>query len=50
VQRILDLGNEALANLGVQELIDDVNVFFTDAFYIQFFAAAFPNIDFGSLE
>ena len=34
VQRILDLGNEALGNLGVEERIEDVAVFFTDAFYI----------------
>ena len=50
MQRILDLGNEALTNLGVEERIEDVAVFFTDAFYIQFFEAAFPNFDFGSLE
>lgn len=39
-----------LANLGVEEPIDDVAVFFSDQFYIQFFEGAFPDIDFSSLE
>jgi hypothetical protein len=46
----LDLGNQVLANLGVEEPIDDVAVFFSDQFYIQFFEGAFPDIDFSSLE
>jgi len=31
-------------------LVEDVDFFFTDSFYIQFFTAAFPNIDLSSLE
>ena len=50
IQTILDLGNQVLANLGVEEPIDDVAVFFSDQFYIQFFEGAFPDIDFSSLE
>jgi hypothetical protein len=34
IQTILDLGNSVLANLGVEELIEDVAVFFSDQFYI----------------
>jgi hypothetical protein len=43
---IIQLGNEILRNLGVEEPIEDVAVFFSDEFYIQFFQAAFPEIDF----
>ncbi|CDW83414.1 UNKNOWN [Stylonychia lemnae] len=50
VQAILELGNEILRNLGVEERIDDLGVFFGDAFYIQFFQAAFPDIDFSNLQ
>jgi len=50
IQTILELGNQVLANLGVEEPIDDVAVFFSDQFYIQFFEGAFPDIDFSSLE
>lgn len=39
-----------LGNLGVEEPIDDVQVFFTDQFYISFFEGAFPDIDFSQLE
>lgn len=46
VQVILQLGNDILKNLRVEEPIDDVGVFFGDEFYIQFFQAAFPEIDF----
>ena len=49
-QRILELGNEALQNIGYESQIADVSFFFTDSFYIQFFAAAFPNIDLSNLE
>ena len=34
IQTILDLGNQVLANLGVEEPIEDVAVFFSDQFYI----------------
>lgn len=50
VEAILELGNGILQNLGLKERIDDVGVFFSDAFYIQFFEAAFPEIDFSTLE
>jgi hypothetical protein len=50
VQVIIQLGNEILRNLGVEEPIDDVAVFFSDEFYIQFFQAAFPEIDFSQLS
>ena len=46
----MELGNEVLQNLGVEDQIDDVAVFFSDQFYIQFFESAFPDIDFSSLE
>ena len=46
---IVQLGNDILKNLGVEEPIDDVAVFFSDEFYIQFFQAAFPEIDFSQL-
>ena len=36
--------------MGVEEAIDDVSVFFTDTFYIQFFQSAFPDFDFSALE
>ena len=49
VQVIIQLGNDILNNLGVEEPIDDVGVFFSDEFYIQFFQAAFPEIDFSQL-
>ena len=49
VQVIVQLGNEILKNLGVEEPIEDVGVFFSDEFYIQFFQAAFPEIDFSQL-
>jgi len=49
VQVIIQLGNDILRNLGVEEPIDDVAVFFSDEFYIQFFQAAFPEIDFSQL-
>jgi len=49
VQVIIQLGNEILRNLGVEEPIEDVAVFFSDEFYIQFFQAAFPEIDFSQL-
>ena len=39
-----------MGNLGVEEPIDDVQVFFTDQFFISFFEGAFPDIDFSSLE
>ena len=50
IQTILELGNQVLANLGVEEPINDVAVFFSDQFYIRFFEQAFPDIDFSSLE
>lgn len=50
IQTILELGNQVLGNLGVEEPIEDVGVFFSDQFYIQFFENAFPDIDFSSLE
>ena len=34
IQTILDLGNQVLANLGVEDPIEDVAVFFSDQFYI----------------
>jgi len=46
---IIQLGNDILRNLGVQEPIEDLAVFFSDEFYIQFFQAAFPDIDFSQL-
>jgi hypothetical protein len=46
---IIQLGNDILRNLGVEEPIEDVAVFFSDEFYIQFFQAAFPEIDFSQL-
>lgn len=49
VQVIIQLGNDILKNLGVEEPINDVAVFFSDEFYIQFFQAAFPEIDFSQL-
>ena len=49
VQVIIQLGNDILRNLGVEEPIEDVAVFFSDEFYIQFFQAAFPEIDFSQL-
>ena len=49
VQVIIQLGNDILKSLGVEEPIDDVAVFFSDEFYIQFFQAAFPEIDFSQL-
>jgi len=49
-ERILKLGNEALQNIGFENRVVDVDFFFTDSFYIQFFAAAFPNIDLSNLE
>ena len=50
IQTILELGNQVLANMGHEEPINDVSIFFTDQFYIQFFKGAFPDIDFNSLE
>lgn len=50
IQTILELGNQVLANLGVEEQINDVSVFFSDQFYIRFFEQAFPDIDFSSLD
>jgi hypothetical protein len=50
VATIIELGNQILGNMGVEEPIDDVSVFFTDTFYIQFFQSAFPDFDFSSLE
>lgn len=49
VQVIVQLGNDILKNLGVEEPINEVAVFFSDEFYIQFFQAAFPEIDFSQL-
>lgn len=49
-ERILKLGNEALQNIGFENRVVDVDFFFTDSFYIQFFASAFPNIDLSNLE
>ncbi len=49
MQVIIQLGNDILRNLGVSEPIEDVAVFFSDEFYIQFFQAAFPEIDFSQL-
>lgn len=46
---IVQLGNDILKNLGVEEPINEVAVFFSDEFYIQFFQAAFPEIDFSQL-
>ena len=50
IQTLLDLGNQCFQNLGIKERIDDYEVFFQDAFYIQFFEHAFPHIDFSLLE
>lgn len=49
MQVIIQLGNDILKSLGVEEPINDVAVFFSDEFYIQFFQAAFPEIDFSQL-
>lgn len=49
MQVIVQLGNDILKNLGVEEPINEVAVFFSDEFYIQFFQAAFPEIDFSQL-
>jgi hypothetical protein len=37
-------------NLGINEPIDDVQVFTCDQFYIQFFENAFPDFNFSNLE
>lgn len=49
VAKILELGNECLANLGISEPIEDVQVFTCDQFYIQFFESAFPDFNFSNL-
>lgn len=49
ISKILLLGNECLANLGLAERIDDVQVFTCDQFYIQFFEHAFPDFNFADL-
>jgi hypothetical protein len=36
--------------LGVEEPIEDVAVFFSDQFYIQFFEIVFQDEDFSSLQ
>ncbi|CDW83002.1 UNKNOWN [Stylonychia lemnae] len=41
---ILQLGNDILGALGAEEIVRDVEVFFSDAFYIQYFQAVFPSI------
>jgi hypothetical protein len=46
----LELGNQVLSNLGVEEPIEDVGVFFADQFYIQFFENVFRDTDFSQLE
>lgn len=46
----MDLGNQVLSNLGVEEPIEDVGVFFADQFYIQFFENVFRDTDFSQLE
>ena len=40
---MMALGNEALANVGVQDPITDVNDFFLENFYVQFFSKIAPN-------
>lgn len=50
IETILKLGNEVLSMLGVEEPIDDVAVFFSDQFYIQFFEIVFQDEDFSSLQ
>lgn len=47
---ILELGNDILRMLGVEQPVDDVGVFFNDAFYLQYFDAAFPDLDFSELQ
>lgn len=46
----MELGNQVLSNLGVEEPIEDVGVFFADQFYIQFFENVFRDTDFSQLE
>lgn len=36
--------------MGTDQKIDDVSIFFSDQFYIQFFQHAFHDLDFGELE
>ena len=50
IQKILELGNQCLMNLGINEPIDDVQVFTCDQFYNQFFENAFPDFNFSNLE
>ena len=47
---MLKWGNEALANLGLNEEVRDVTIFFSDQFYLRWFEVAFPTVDFSSLE
>jgi hypothetical protein len=47
---ILELGNDILKMLGVEEPVDDIGVFFSDAFFLQYFDAAFPDLDFSELQ
>lgn len=47
---ILELGNDILRMLGVEKPVNDIGVFFSDAFYLQYFDAAFPDLDFSELQ
>lgn len=47
---ILELGNDILRMLGVDKPVEDIGVFFSDAFYLQYFDAAFPEMDFSELQ
>lgn len=49
MQRILDLGNEIQGNIGVEDRNENIDIYFSDAIYIQFFVVLFPNIDFNTL-
>jgi hypothetical protein len=44
---IMQLGNDILRMLGIiEQPVDDIGIFFSDEFFIQFFEAAFPDMDF----
>jgi hypothetical protein len=47
---IMELGNDILGMLAVPEPVNDIRVFFSDAFYLSYFDAAFPDIDFSGLQ
>lgn len=47
---ILELGNDILKMLGVQQPVDDLELFFSDTFFLQYFDATFPDLDFSELQ